>query len=133
MRSPKCLSQSEAKTAIVVDGSVREAHTRYSTCFPVNFCQKLFRCCREKAKIPLPISGKGKSSLKTDWPENKLLEEDVEYVLRPGFVKIPFCICRGKLKNDSADERRPGWQSMSARKNIDQLSFVGCRGDAKNV
>ena len=108
-RSRKCLSQSEARAAILSFRSAWKTQTWYRTlrsCFLSSFVE--FRLVsEEKLKISQPIRGQGGHLVFPIGPKNTNLVEDVEIVLPVKFRWIPFSGFRGEVENVSANQR-PG-------------------------
>ena len=112
-RSRKCLSQSEARAAILFFRSARKRQTWLRTltsCFHPSFVEFLSAVSEEKSKMSQPIRGQGIHLVFPIGPKNTNLVEDVEILLPFKFPWIPFSGFRGEVENISANQR-PGRQS----------------------
>ena len=108
-RSRECLSQSEARAAILFFRSARKTQTWYRTlksCFLSIF---VFRSAvsEEKSKMSQPIRGQGGHFVFPVGPKNTNLVEDVEILLPIKFRLISFSSFRGEVEKCSANQR-PG-------------------------
>ena len=112
-RSRKCLSQSEARAAILFFRSAQKTQTWYRTlrsCFLSSFVDFRSAVSEEKSKMSQPIRGQGGHLFFPIGPKNTKLVEDVEILLPVKFRWIPFSGFRGEVENVSANQR-PGWPS----------------------
>ena len=83
-RSGKCLSQSEAKAAILYFRSARKTQTWYKTlrsCFLSSFDEFHSAVSEEKWKMSQPIRGKGSHIVFPIGPKNTNLVEDIGILL----------------------------------------------------
>ena len=83
-RSRKCLSQSEARAAILFFRSARKTQTYWRTlrsCFLSSFVQFRSPVSEEKSKMSQPIRGLGGHLVFLIGPKNTNLVEDVEILL----------------------------------------------------
>ena len=109
-RSRKCLSQSEARAAILYFQSARKRQTWKRTlrsCFLSSFVEFRSSVSEEKSKMSQPIRGKGGHLVFVIGPKKTNLVEDVEILLPLKFLWIPFSVFRGRVENVSANQR-PG-------------------------
>ena len=115
-RSRKCLSQSEARAAILFFRSARKTRTWLRTvksCLLSSFIEFRSVVSEEESKMSQPIRGQGGN---LDFPIiSKItnLVEDVEILLPVKFCWIPFSGFRGEVENVSANQRsgRPSYFS----------------------
>ena len=112
-RNQKCLSQSEARAAILFFRSARKTQTWQRTlrsCFLSSFVEFRSVVSEEKLKKSQLIRGQGGHLVFPISPKNTNLVEDVEILLPVKFHWIPFSGFRGEVENVSANQR-PGWPS----------------------
>ena len=101
-RSRKCLSQSEARAAILFFRSAQKTQTWYRTlrsCFLLSFLEFHSAVSEEKSKMSQPIRGQGGHLVFPIGPKNTNLVEDVEIYLPVKFRQIPFSSFRGEVEN----------------------------------
>ena len=120
-RSRKCLSQSEARAAILFFRSTRKTQTWQRTlrsCFLSSFVEFGSAVSEEKSKMSQPIRGQGRHLIFPIGPKNTNLVEDVEILLPLKFHWFPFSGFRWEVENVSANQRpgRPSCFLRSARK-----------------
>ena len=101
-RSRKCLSQSEARAAILFFRSARKTQTWKRTlrsCFLSSFGEFRSAVSEEKSKMSQPIRGQGGHLVFPIGPKNTNLVEDVEILLPVKFRWIPFSRFREEVEN----------------------------------
>ena len=101
-RSRKCLSQSEARAAILFFRSARKTQTWKRTlrsCFLSSFVEFCSAVSEEKSKMSQPIRGQGGHLVFPIGPKNTNLVEDVEILLPVKFRWILFSGFRGEVEN----------------------------------
>ena len=109
-RSQKCLSQSEARAAILFFRLARNTQTWLRTlrsCFLLSFVEFQSAVSEEKSKMSQPIKVQGGHLVFPISPKNTNLVEDVEFLLPVKFRWILFSGFRGEVENVSANQR-PG-------------------------
>ena len=109
-RSRKCLSQSEARAAILFFRSARKTQTWKRTlrsCFLSSFVEFCSAVSEKKSKMSQPIRGQGGHHVFPIGPKNTNLVEDIEILLPVKFRWILFSGFRGEVENVSANQR-PG-------------------------
>ena len=109
-RSRKCLSQSEARAAILFYRLARKTQTLLRTlrsCFLLSFVEFRSSVLEEKSNMYQPIRGQGGHHVFPIGPKNTNLVEDIEILLPMKFCWIPFSGFRGEVENVSANQR-PG-------------------------
>ena len=102
-RSRKCLSQSDARAAILFFRSA-EKHKLGRGCWDLASCMSSFvefrsAVSEEKSKMSQPIRGHGGHLVFPIGPKNTNLVEDVEILLPVKFRWIPFSLFRGEVEN----------------------------------
>ena len=150
-RSRKCLSQSEARAAILFFRSAWKTQTWYRTlrsCYLTSFVEFRSAVSEAKSKMSQPIRGQGGHLVFPIGPKNTNLVEDVEILLPVKFRWIPFSCFRGEVENVSANQRpgRPscfpiGPRNTNLVEDVEILlpvkfrwiSFSGFRGEVENV
>ena len=108
-RSWKCLSQSEARAAILFFWSAQKTQTwkrALRSCFLSSFAEFRSVVSEEKSKMSQPIRGKGGHFVFPIGSKNTNLVEDFEILLPVKFLWIPFSGFR-EVENVSANQR-PG-------------------------
>ena len=106
-RSRKCLSQSEARAAILFFRLARKTQTWWRTlgsCFLSSFVEFRSAGSEEKSKMSQPIRGQGGYFVFQIGPKNTNLVEEVEILLPVKFRWIPFSGFRGEVENVSANQ-----------------------------
>ena len=109
-RSQKCLSESEARAAILFFRSARKTQTWWKTLrsyFLSSFVEFREAVSEEKTNMSQPIRGQGGHLVSRISPKNTNLVEDVGILLPVKFRWIPFSSFRREVKNVSANQR-PG-------------------------
>ena len=112
-RSRKCLSQSEARAAILFFWLARKTLTWYRTlrsCFLSSFVEFRSAVSEKKSKMSQPIRGQGGHFVFLIGPKNTNLVQNVEILLPVKFCWIPFSGFREEVENVSANQRK-GWSS----------------------
>ena len=106
--SRKCLSQSEARVAILFFPSARKTQTWKRTlrsCFLSSFLEFPSAVSDKKSKMSQPIRGQGGHLVFPIGPKNTNLVGDVEMLLPVKFHWILFSGYRGEVQNVSANQR----------------------------
>ena len=111
-RSRKCLSQSEARAAILFFWSTWKTQTWWGTlrsCFLSSFVEFRAAVSEEKSNTCMfqPIRGQGGHLVFSIGPKNANFVEDVAILLPVKFRWIPCSSFRGEVENVSANQR-PG-------------------------
>ena len=109
-RSRKCLSQSEARAAILFFRSARKTQTWWRALrswFLLSFVEFRSAVSTEKSKMSQPIRGQGGHLVFPIGPKNTNLVEGIEILIPVKFRWIPFSGFRGEVENVS-DNQRPG-------------------------
>ena len=112
-RSWKCLSQSEARAAILFFWSAQKTQTWKRTlrsCFLSSFVEFRSAISEEKSKMSQQIRGQGGHFVFPISLKNTNLVEGVEILLPVKFRWIPFSGFREEVENVSANQR-PWWPS----------------------
>ena len=105
-RSRKCLSQSEARAAILFFRSAQKTQTwqrALRSCFLSSVVEFYLVVLEEKSKMYQPIMGQGGHLVFPIGPKNTNLVEDIEILLPVKFRWIPFSGFRGEAENVSAN------------------------------
>ena len=106
-RSRKCLSQSEARAAILFFQSARKTQTWWRmlrSCVLSSFVEFCSAVSEEKSKMSQPIRGQCSHLGFPIGPKNTNLVKDVEILLPVKFPWIPFSSFRGEVENVSANQ-----------------------------
>ena len=126
-KSRKCLSQSEARAAILFFRSARKTQTCKRTlrsCFISSFVKFRSAVSEKKFKMSQPIRGQGGHLVFQIGLKNTNLVEDVEILLPVKFRWILFSGFRGEVENVSANQRQWRPSCFSDRPEKHKL----CRG-----
>ena len=109
-KSRKCLSQSEARAAILFFWSARKTQTwkrTSTTCFLSTYFEFRSAVSEKKSKMSQPIRGQGGHLVFPIRPKNTNLVQDIEILLPVKFRWILFSDFIEKVENVSANQR-PG-------------------------
>ena len=151
-KSRKCLSQSEARAAIMIFRPARKKTNlveNIEILLPVKFRWIPFSGFSGEVENISANQRPGRPSLFSNRPKKNNLVEDVEFLLPVKFHWIPFSSFRGEVENVSANQR-PGRPSCFSdrpekHKNLVEdvkillpvkfrwIPFRGFRGEVKNV
>ena len=128
-RSRKCLSQSEARAAILFFFSIGPKNTNFvediEILLPVKYRWIQFSGFRGEVENVSANQRPGRPSSFSDRPENTNFVKDIEILLAVKFCWILFSSFRGEVKKNSANQRpgRPSYFFRSAVITILHLSL----------
>ena len=128
-RSPKCLSQSEARVAILLFWSPRKKQLWSKTLRSwvlSSFLEFRSAILEEKSKMSHPIRGQGSHLVFPIGRKNKSFVEDIEILLPVKFCWIQFSGFRGEIRNVSANQRSrlPSWFFPIGLKNTNLVEDI---------